>query len=63
MINEQTGQKNNIAVAGISYVGFSLAVLLSQNNKIRAVDVLSEKVKKINKRISLIQEKRLRDIL
>ena len=33
-----------IAVAGTGYVGLSLAVLLSQNNEVTAVDVVSEKV-------------------
>ena len=37
-----------IAVAGMGYVGLSLAVLLSQHNDVTAVDVVSEKVKKIN---------------
>ncbi len=46
----------NIAVAGTGYVGFSLAVLLSQYNKVTAVDVVPEKVEKINNRISPIQD-------
>lgn len=46
-----------IAVAGMGYVGLSLAVLLSQNHNVIAVDVISEKVEKINKRISPIQDK------
>lgn len=42
-----------IAVAGIGYVGLSLAVLLSQNHKVYAVDVIPEKVECINnKKIS-----------
>lgn len=45
-----------IAVAGTGYVGLSLAVLLSQNNEVTAVDVIQEKVDKINKRISPIQD-------
>lgn len=45
-----------IAVAGIGYVGLSLAVLLSQKHEVTAVDVISEKVEKINKRISTIQD-------
>ena len=46
----------NIAVAGTGYVGFSLAVLLSQYNKVTAVDVVPEKVERINSRISPIQD-------
>ena len=45
-----------IAVAGTGYVGLSLATLLSQHNHVVAVDVIPEKVEKINKRISPIQD-------
>ena len=45
-----------IAVAGTGYVGLSLAVLLSQHNEVKAVDVIPEKVDKINKKISPIQD-------
>lgn len=45
-----------IAVAGIGYVGVSVATLLSQHHKVLAVDVIPEKVEKINKRISPIQD-------
>ena len=45
-----------IAVAGTGYVGLSIATLLSQNNKVVAVDIIPEKVEKINKRISPIQD-------
>lgn len=45
-----------IAVAGTGYVGLSLAVLLSQHNEVKAVDVIKEKVDLINKRISPIQD-------
>jgi len=45
-----------IAVAGTGYVGLSLAVLLSQHNEVIAVDVIEEKVNKINNRISPIQD-------
>lgn len=45
-----------IAVAGTGYVGLSLATLLSQNNKVVALDVIPEKVTKINNRISPIQD-------
>jgi len=46
----------NIAVAGTGYVGLSIATLLSQHNKATAVDIIPEKVEKINKRISPIQD-------
>ena len=45
-----------IAVAGTGYVGLSMATLLSQHNKVVAVDVVPEKVEKINSRISPIQD-------
>jgi UDPglucose 6-dehydrogenase len=56
MVNEKTGKKYNIAVAGTGYVGLSLAVLLAQHNRVTAVDIIPEKVEKINKRISPIQD-------
>lgn len=46
----------NIVVAGTGYVGLSLATLLSQNNRVVAVDVIPEKVDMINKKISPIQD-------
>ena len=45
-----------IAVAGTGYVGLSLAVLLAQHNEVKAVDVIKEKVEKINNKISPIQD-------
>lgn len=45
-----------IAVAGTGYVGMSIAVLLAQHNRVTAVDVLPEKVEKINRRQSPIQD-------
>ena len=45
-----------IAVAGTGYVGLSLAVLLAQHNEVVAVDVVKEKVDKINNKISPIQD-------
>ena len=45
-----------IAVAGTGYVGMSIATLLSQYHQVTAVDVIPEKVEKINKRISPIQD-------
>ena len=45
-----------IAVAGTGYVGLSIATLLAQKHQVTAVDVIPEKVKKINNRISPIQD-------
>lgn len=45
-----------IAVAGTGYVGLSMATLLAQHNEVTAVDVIPEKVDKINNRISPIQD-------
>lgn len=45
-----------IAVAGTGYVGLSLATLLSQKNEVVALDVIPEKIEKINNRISPIQD-------
>ncbi|MCD8014681.1 MAG: nucleotide sugar dehydrogenase [Lachnospiraceae bacterium] len=45
-----------IAVAGTGYVGLSLAVLLAQHNKVKAVDIVESKVEKINRRESPIQD-------
>ena len=45
-----------IAVAGTGYVGLSIATLLSQHHQVTAVDVIPDKVEKINKRISPIQD-------
>ena len=48
--------KMKIAVAGAGYVGLSIATLLAQNNKVKLVDVVKEKVEKVNQRISPIQD-------
>ena len=45
-----------IAVAGTGYVGMSIATLLAQHHQVIAVDVIPEKVEKINHRVSPIQE-------
>ena len=45
-----------IAVAGTGYVGLSIATLLAQHNKVYAVDIIAEKLEKINNRISPIQD-------
>ncbi len=56
-------KKITIAVAGTGYVGMSMATLLSQHNKAYAVDIVPEKVEKINKRISPIQDKEIEEYL
>ena len=45
-----------IAVAGTGYVGLSMATLLAQHNEVVAVDIMAEKVDKINRRVSPIQD-------
>lgn len=55
-MRKEDNAKYNIAIAGTGYVGLSLAVLLAQKNTVRAVDILSDKVEKINQRISPIQD-------
>ena len=45
-----------IAVAGTGYVGLSMATLLAQRHCVVAVDVVGEKVEKINRRVSPIQD-------
>ncbi len=49
-------QKYNIAIAGTGYVGLSIATLLAQHNHVTAVDIIPEKVEKINNKISPIQD-------
>ena len=48
--------KMKIAVAGTGYVGLSMATLLAQHHSVVAVDVIPEKVEKINRRVSPIQD-------
>ena len=48
--------KKKIAVAGTGYVGLSMAVLLAQHHTVTAVDIVPEKVEKINHRVSPIQD-------
>lgn len=52
-----------IAIAGIGYVGLSLAVLLSQNHEVVAVDISEEKVTKLNKGISPIKDREIENYL
>ncbi len=52
-----------IAVAGVGYVGLSLAVLLSQHHDVTAVDVIAEKVDMINRRVSPIQDREIEQYL
>lgn len=52
-----------IAVAGTGYVGMSLAVLLAQHHEVTAVDIIPEKVEKINRRISPIQDAEIEEYL
>lgn len=56
-------KKYKIAIAGTGYVGLSLAVLLSQHNKVYAVDIIPEKVELINKKKSPIADKELEEYL
>lgn len=53
----------NITIVGTGYVGLSLAVLLAQHNKVTAIDVIKEKVDKINNKISPIQDKEIQEYL
>lgn len=55
-MKKKDNSKYNIAIAGTGYVGLSLAVLLARHNKVSAVDIMPEKVEKINRRISPIQD-------
>ena len=55
--------KHKIAVAGLGYVGLSMAVLLSQRNTVTAVDVVAEKVDMVNRRISPLQDREIEDYL
>ena len=53
---ENTMNETTIAVFGLGYVGLSIATLLSQKNRVIAVDTISEKVKLINERKSPIED-------
>lgn len=52
-----------ITVAGTGYVGMSIAVLLSQHNSVTAIDIVEERVTKINKKNSPIQDKEIEEYL
>ncbi|MGU8300933.1 nucleotide sugar dehydrogenase [Clostridium perfringens] len=52
-----------IAIAGTGYVGLSNAILLAQNNDVIAVDIINEKVEKINNKISPIVDKEIEEYL
>lgn len=56
-------RKCNIAVAGTGYVGMSLAVLLAQHNHVTAVDIIKEKVDRINEGKSPIQDEYIENYL
>lgn len=56
-------KKLKIAVAGAGYVGLSIAVLLSQRHHVCAVDILPEKVDKINRRQSPIEDREIEEYL
>ena len=55
--------KHKIAVAGLGYVGLSMAVLLSQRNSVTAVDVVEEKVRLVNDRRSPLLAREIEDYL
>ena len=56
IINSNMAQDLKIAVAGTGYVGLSIATLLAQHHQVTAVDVVPEKVEKLNNKISPIQD-------
>ncbi len=61
---KQIKQKSmKIAVAGTGYVGLSIACLLAQHNEVTAVDIIEDKVKMINNKISPIQDDYIEDYL
>jgi len=59
----QGGKKLKIAVAGMGYVGLSLAVLLAKHNEVVALDVVKEKVDMLNQRISPVEDHEIQEYL
>src|SRR5699024_1551786 len=57
------GHPMNIAIAGTGYVGLANAVLLAQHHHVTAVDLVAEKVDKINRRISPLADPEIEDYL
>ena len=62
-MKKESGEPYTIAVAGTGYVGLSISVLLSQHNKVHAVDIIPEKVRLINDRKSPIIDAEIEDFL
>ena len=56
MVEKVQDKKYTIAVAGIGYVGLSIAILLSQHHKVYAIDVAPAKIEMLNQRKSPIQD-------
>ena len=52
-----------IAVAGTGYVGLSIAMLLSQNHQVVALDIIAEKIEQLNNKISPIKDDEITDFL
>lgn len=62
-LHEKAAEHIRVAVAGLGYVGLSLAVLLAQHYPVTAVDVVPEKVDMINRRLSPIQDLEIEEFL
>lgn len=62
-VKHMVEKKYNVAVAGTGYVGLSIATLLAQHHHVVAVDIIPEKVEKINNKISPIQDNEIEDFL